>query len=167
MHAADGVLVEVIAPVHGGVVAPDQHVADAPVVLVDVALADGVLPQLVEERLGFIELQKILERFPNEADWSNGDMRKMYAEVLAAASTKDTDAEPRAVTRVKVADYKAVVERCTEAESLLKRREADLEEVKTNGREENEKLRGEIHDLRIENAQLKGRISELEKFAQR
>src|SRR5262245_66113988 len=57
MHAADRLVVELVAPVHGAVVAPDQDVAELPLVLVDVARLDGVLPQLVEQLLGFLDLE--------------------------------------------------------------------------------------------------------------
>src|SRR5512144_70248 len=53
VHAAYRILVEFVAAVHRAVVAPDQDVAQLPLVLVDVARLDGVLPQLVEQRFGF------------------------------------------------------------------------------------------------------------------
>src|SRR5207253_8957467 len=48
VHAANGFLVERIAPVHGAVVRPDEEVADRPAVLVDVSRSEGVPPELFQ-----------------------------------------------------------------------------------------------------------------------
>lgn len=125
----------------------------------DFAAAE-VLSQHVQDLcLSFLELRLMLEVFPKIADWKEGKLRNMYDECLRLAEEDKPEKEKRTHTRTTIKDLE-------EAKAETKHFEARntfLEKEVTDRATQVQQLQGELQDLRIENATLQGRITELER----
>lgn len=119
-----------------------------------------------------VENLTLLYRDFDEGVWlaNNWSLKVLYAKWQETHRSEDTRSGTR--TSVKLKDFEAEKKRAEEAECAYKRAQQEKQTVL----EEASKLRSEVHkveseaarrirELELENAQLKGRITELERLA--
>jgi hypothetical protein len=122
---------------------------------------EGVFNELLEDIcLGFYEVRAMLGEFPDVEQWADGKLSTLYdkaREQIDSSRREDDDSRP-AVTRSRIT--KADFERLAGEKQDLEARLRFVDQQHTKSLQE-------IEQLRLENAELKGRISELERIANR
>jgi uncharacterized protein YceH (UPF0502 family) len=118
--------------------------------------AADLLDDLVQDLcLSFLDLRRVLDRFPRRKDWREGRLSRMFAEATKATTQeRPLSGKPRPVsgeTRARL-----------EAQLVEARKEhARLRAAATS---ELDQLRARVADLEAENAALHQRIDELERL---
>lgn len=112
----------------------------------------------------FLDLQAMVDAVPESSEWKKRSLREIYEQSRMAAKERDADSRPLKPRRtVTVKEHEEVLTQCKAAESRAKHA-ADMLEEKRKSYEE---LSKECAALRQENAELKGRIKELERIVGR
>lgn len=124
----------------------------------DFQAADLLSEHVSDLCLGFLELRAMLAHFPSEADWKNGNLRRMHAEMLEANRPVREPATPQARRTVKLSEHEKVVSELRQAESRVSNYTSEL----TRLREKCAALEQEVAALRRQNKADAERIAELE-----
>lgn len=116
----------------------------------------AVLDGLVEDlSLTFAELRNMLQEFPSPDDWADGKLRTLYdrtVEMIRSRRTKrDEDLPQRTRRTVTLREYEEVCGDKQDLEARLRYVEGQYAEAVA-----------EIQRLKLENAELRGRIVQLE-----
>lgn len=106
-------------------------------------------------------MRQLLKEFSREAEWQEYNYDLAAMDALYEERHKDDPSTPRQHTNWKA----QVAEREEEIQQLNADRRRDREELKEN-RQTISRLEADVQKLSIENAELKGRIAELEKIAE-
>lgn len=111
--------------------------------------------------LDFLDLRAILAFAPEQSQWADGRLKRLYAEMLEARTTKrgETPKPPRRMATVKQLD--AAEKRAEELHHRVETFKSEADELREKLAEANK----EIARLRHENARLEGRLAELERIA--
>lgn len=133
----------------------------------DFAVADALNEYVGDLCLSFLEIKTLLSEFPNEADWSGAkSLAKLYEDAIQKINDRKPERAERAVTprqRVTREVHEKVVTELQDRNARLQYVEKQTEQQASTI----DQLRAENQDLKIENAQLKGRIAELERIVKR
>lgn len=142
----------------------DRDFRDEVGALDDFAAAECLNAEVEDLCLTFLQLREMLKAFPLEADWADGKLRTLYNRTLELGKAAE-DANKRENTRtrraVSLKELEKVEQEKSEAEAALRHQERRVAQVVT----ELDQLRADNQALRLENAQLRGRIAELERMA--
>lgn len=121
----------------------------------DGKLADELDQYVDDLALSFLQLKALLERFPEESDWAQGRLNKMYAELLEELREQRSKARDN--------EDKPIVERLTKKDFSNLREQLHRAEVRVGETSlRAETAENEVASLRAENAALKTKVSRLE-----
>lgn len=103
--------------------------------------------------LTFLQLREMLSVFPQRKQWEDGRMRTLYEQARDRSTVEDEEKPKRQVTRISKKEFEQEHQARVEAEARFKYSDKQRAE-----------LLHEIEELKAENNQLRGRISELERL---
>ena len=127
----------------------------------DYDASDWLDKYITDTDLTLLELRKVLEQFPDESQWKETTIWKLYA---ATKKTTEERAETPAVNRTAWKERaKNAEEKLADSEFKCKR----LESSDSDNRKRSIDYEQKIRDLENENAVLTGRIEELERLYKR
>ena len=108
------------------------------------------------DRHPFHDLQFMLQRWPDEADWKGGDLAGMFAAMIEEAARHEDPSPQRPRRTVKLKEFMAVKEKLqqTERQADETRRQVESLEARCFRLEE------ENRQLRSENAELRRQLAE-------
>lgn len=134
----------------------------------DYALGEVLDAYVSDLAVDFMELKNLLDHFPNREAWGTGNLKRMRVEMIAArreASRAEREQAGETITRTRRThqEFKELEHEKDVAERQLESSRRDNESLV----QEVARLKKEAADLRIENAQLTGRITELERVLKR
>lgn len=122
--------------------------------------SDRNLDQYVDDLcLDFTELSLMFQTFPNISDWKDGNLRSLYARTLEKIKSHSN---PEKRTSYKAMSQELEIER-DELASEVEQLKAEIVSLQNKLIIANEVA----HEKDLENANLKGRITELEKLVQK
>lgn len=134
----------------------DREFRDAHSSFSDFQLAEILDAYLEDTAVDFLEAKAILDVFPNLRDWEGKKIRELYESAAESGRVATGDKQRATPRRVTIKEFEAEQLACKDAE-------AQVRSLKTRVME----LESENNRLIRENAQLEGRVAELERIASR
>lgn len=111
----------------------------------------------------FWTLRACLTRWPKKSEWTNTTLRKMLATLTEEREERQDKAGRREAKRATVKELEEAVKRSEHAETTVKNLQSNMEQRTS----ELQKALSRIRELEAENAELRGRIMELERALSR